>query len=368
MYGRTGTFFIPNHYKSLESTPIEVYARELGNSVPKSAIDQATVKEDKNNPTPLESVDVVHEDELERQNKNDSDIADEERESFSATALHSGSNKLCSPDDIIAHVAVRYDGDYVLSQLLQWYNAGIGQKKGLPDLLGCVVLPTVDGCWEDDPSTSKSGKSAQYELQIRPKLKEWFENPHKRGSPFPKDMRKVFRAPSSSSWSPLGSPVLDFLVTGDEGNIHAILQSLNVKDQTKESGESPEEGLLSTVDQGMPAQAVANWVQCENLKCLKWRKLPWHVDVDMLPEKFFCKDNKWNPSLSSCEAPEEEWSERDTQIKNDGIETASCPIECGLPEHHKPPAPQSSCTSSSEEHYAVGGKAMKVNLRVLSLF
>jgi len=50
---------------------------------------------------------------------------------------------------------------------------------------------------------------------------------------------------------------------------------------------------------------------------LKWRKLPWHVDVDLLPEKFFCKDNKWNPGKRSCESPEDDWDMDDAPVKFD---------------------------------------------------
>lgn len=353
MYQQTSTFFVANHYKPLESTPIDVYARELGNAVPKSAIDNSTDRETKTiAPEPGES-DERNQESVGLENVAPA-VADNDTQIGLPVTHGSSATKMCNPDDIIANVAVRYDGDYVLSQLLQWYNGGIGQKQGLPDLAGCVVLPSMLGCWEDDTSKSKSARSINYEVQVRPRLKEWFENQHKRGSPFPQDIQRVFKAPPSTKWSPFGSPVLDFLVTGDEGNIHAILQSLNVKNQAKESSASPEDGLLSTVDEGMPAQAIANWVQCENPNCLKWRKLPWHVDVDMLPEKFFCKDNKWNPTLNSCEAPEEAWSDRDAQIRNDGIETATCPIECESPSRPSPPeVPQ-----SSDAHYAIGGKLL----------
>ncbi|KAK6943266.1 Zinc finger, CW-type [Dillenia turbinata] len=42
------------------------------------------------------------------------------------------------------------------------------------------------------------------------------------------------------------------------------------------------------------------WTQCDN--CSKWRRLP--VDV-LLPPKWSCADNNWDPSRSSCSALEE---------------------------------------------------------------
>jgi hypothetical protein len=118
----------------------------------------------------------------------------------------------------------------------------------------------------------------------------------------------------------MGSPVLDYLVTGNDENIQHVSSALRGDASTSEQGRSKmssSDRLQSTVDDGMPAQAVANWVQCENPKCLKWRKLPWHVDVDLLPEKFFCKDNVWNPKSQYCEAIEDEWDMGDAPIKFD---------------------------------------------------
>ena len=86
-------------------------------------------------------------------------------------------------------------------------------------------------------------------------------------------------------------------------------------EKSKRLKKSAAERLQSSMDEGMPAQAVANWVQCENPKCMKWRKLPWHVDVDLLPEKFFCSQNVWNPGYDNCDAPEDDWDMNDAPVK-----------------------------------------------------
>ena len=125
---------------------------------------------------------------------------------------------------------------------------------------------------------------------------------------------------SPDATMPIGSPVLDYLVTGHDDNIRHISAALSGKATTDDQGKSKQskaDRLQSTVDEGMPAQAVANWVQCENPKCLKWRKLPWHVDVDLLPETFYCKDNIWNQNAADCEASEDEWDMDDAPIKFD---------------------------------------------------
>ena len=287
MYAQTSTFFELKAYQPLESSPIEVYARELGNAVPRSAIDISPSEE-----------------------SSQMDI------DTSTKSPKKSKSSLCEPDDIIAKVAVRYQEDYILSQLLQWYNAGIDQKPGLPDLMGCVLLPSMKGFWDIDGTRESSSKAnaTGYKSLIRPRLIDWLQDPLKRGSPWPDDLRRAFVqkeddkpiANASDEWIPLGSPVLDFLVTGEDVNIRSILDTIGDIKSGEESKTS-DNGLLSSVDHGRPAQAVSNWVQCENPDCMKWRKVPWHVDVDMLSEKFYCKDNVWNPKAASCDSPEEEW-------------------------------------------------------------
>jgi len=112
----------------------------------------------------------------------------------------------------------------------------------------------------------------------------------------------------------LGSPVLDFLVTGDASNIDLVkgilrdgYNATNNDKSSKAKRATKVDRLQSHVDEGMPQQAVCNWVMCE--KCAKWRRLPFHVDVDALPEKFYCKDNIWNPESNSCDAPEDLWQD-----------------------------------------------------------
>mmetsp|Transcript_29626 Transcript_29626/g.43112 ORF Transcript_29626/g.43112 Transcript_29626/m.43112 type:complete len:679 (+) Transcript_29626:2-2038(+) len=251
----------------------------------------------------------------------------------------------CAPDDIITHVKVGYSGDYVLSQLLQWYNGGIGQKPGLPDMTGCVILPAMSGCWTDKDIAKevklvkwKKSRITNYSAEVRPMLIDWLEDRFKRGNPWSDEIASFFgisaenenverQIGSESAWQcPMGSPVVDFLVTGDDTSIIQVLHALRKQDsevsakrglcETILKPDSAVDSLHSTVDEGMPVQAVANWVQCENPNCLKWRKLPWHVDTDLLPENFFCKDNVWNPGSNSCDSPEDVWDEDDALVKS----------------------------------------------------
>jgi len=58
-----------------------------------------------------------------------------------------------------------------------------------------------------------------------------------------------------------------------------------------------------------PIKKVTQWVQCERVNCKKWRKLPGHVNMASLPEKWYCEMNKWDPDRAYCGGPEETDSE-----------------------------------------------------------
>ncbi|KAL7554514.1 hypothetical protein ACHAWF_017971 [Thalassiosira exigua] len=324
MHASTNTFFLLEPFRQFDSTPIEVYARELGNQVPSHfALSQGSA-----GPSP-DAVDSDNDVQMDKSDQNES-MGRSRRATKKTEAPKEPTAQLCSPEDVIDKVTVEYSGEYVLSQLLQWVNGGIGQKKGLPGFYGCVMLPPIAGCWEEIkcnevklPEYTKWNRktATEYDAKIRPRLAKWMGDRYQRGSPWDKDVAKYFCPQGTSAPDPtlpMGSPVIDYLVTGIDDNMrHCQLTLSGCADtiERQRSALSASDRLQSTVDEGMPAQAVANWVQCENPECLKWRKLPWHVDVDLLPESFFCKDNIWNPKRKTCDAPEDEWDMEDAPIK-----------------------------------------------------
>lgn len=341
-YACTSSFFSLKPYNALKSTPIEVYARELGNSVPRSVVE---VARESDNGNISKSVLMTKTGEVGNEYGGADPMSSQGSQSASDPQISSATtaflpkktkgSKFCEPDEVITQVTVDYQGDFVLAQLLQWYNGGIGQKPGLPDLIGCVELPGMPGCWNDIVSKGgavKKLKANYYRSEIRPLLISWVENPRKRGDPFPDSLRHIFSATKvageTQGFTPFGSPVLDFLVRGDDQSLQLLLGKLKEQSRPGECKNKPEPGapvnrLQSSVDEGMPAQAVANWVQCENPACLKWRKVPWHVDIDALPEKFYCSDNKWNLAANTCDSPEDQWDENDSTFQNGGVEKES---------------------------------------------
>ena len=49
---------------------------------------------------------------------------------------------------------------------------------------------------------------------------------------------------------------------------------------------------------------IDNWVQCET--CEKWRMLPGFVEVETLPEKWYCNMNEFDKARSICSAEEKD--------------------------------------------------------------
>ncbi|XP_056321411.1 MORC family CW-type zinc finger protein 3a [Danio aesculapii] len=62
-------------------------------------------------------------------------------------------------------------------------------------------------------------------------------------------------------------------------------------------------GFESTLPmEDIPKRPDQNWVQCD--ECLKWRKLPDGIDMNKLPDKWFCRMNP-DPQFRRCEENEE---------------------------------------------------------------
>lgn len=59
---------------------------------------------------------------------------------------------------------------------------------------------------------------------------------------------------------------------------------------------------LGGIEQQKPADQV-KWAQCE--ACKKWRIVPSFVDVEQLPERWYCEMNEWDPQHAHCDAAEQ---------------------------------------------------------------
>jgi CW-type Zinc Finger len=73
-------------------------------------------------------------------------------------------------------------------------------------------------------------------------------------------------------------------------------EKLDVKISGKKRKEPEGKGIDLTDDDN-------HWVQCD--RCAKWRILPSSVDVEKLPEKWYCEMNVYDPLHNSCKIPEQ---------------------------------------------------------------
>ena len=212
-----------------------------------------------------------------------------------------------------------------------------------PNAIGLAPPPSCPEGPAPNPSPYPARKPVMPEIVAKPPtdaftyshkhkvaLWEWGNGKHERSLSWNKDLLSVFGNASNDSL--LGSPVLDFLLTSDDTNLHSALYIL----KPKRSGVNHSEGeaksdmkelMESTLSSALPTASNFNWVQCEEPSCMKWRKLPWYVDMNELPDFFTCKDNKWEASKASCDAEEDKWdalAERtvlneDTMVKREDL-------------------------------------------------
>ncbi len=62
----------------------------------------------------------------------------------------------------------------------------------------------------------------------------------------------------------------------------------------------------TTNTHSIPSEVNADhWVQCEAAHCHRWRRVPASINLETLPDKWFCRMNTWDPERASCEVPEE---------------------------------------------------------------
>mmetsp|Transcript_25700 Transcript_25700/g.39822 ORF Transcript_25700/g.39822 Transcript_25700/m.39822 type:complete len:1457 (+) Transcript_25700:106-4476(+) len=204
LYAYTRTFFNVHPYVSFESIPIDVYARELGNDVPRAKVElarrQRTVKS---------SVKILKCKELN---------------------VHGDPISECyEPEEAVASVARKYGAEYVLTQLLHWFNGGIGTKPGLSDMMGCIYMPSLASWWFQNDDCSV------YTDELSSVLQTWLENRKGRGNPWPKALENFFSRQNIM----VGSPALDFTLTGDETGVnHVVAAMKKSKEEAKETSNS----------------------------------------------------------------------------------------------------------------------------------
>lgn len=159
------------------------------------------------------------------------------------------------------------------------------------------MLPTPNVCFGESEDTYSSAK--------RDKLYEHLCNDKSQAMPWPAEIRKCFTTKLQYSditaTSLLGSPVLDTHL-GQVDAIDTCLDEMFGAHRKRRRMEEVE--VKQQLDGILPPEENTGWVQCD--ACMKWRRVPWNVNADDLPDQWFCKDNFWDaPERATCEASQD---------------------------------------------------------------
>lgn len=309
MWSHTSNFVEIQEYQAIHSDPIRVVARELGTTTiakdklekflePTSILLQTQKLERAESDSVSEHSDV----------ESNLDVVAEEDKSGSASKSLRGGRKRkvpavsLNPNDIIFTGRRTYSPTYIFWQLIGWYNAGTEQENDQPDLLGTCFLPAPSACF---------GYSRKdYTPVARALFLEHWSTDKTLSQPFPPLLRHCF-SDTSNNVMMLGSPVLD-VGLGQVDAVEDCLKDIfgSLKRKTEEFGQ---------YDLNLPPERPTAWVQCE--KCLKWRRVPFHVNVENLPEQWYCEQNTWDLEKANCAVPQDKFdSEKEATLLTDCTE------------------------------------------------
>ncbi|OQR84250.1 hypothetical protein ACHHYP_13676 [Achlya hypogyna] len=108
--------------------------------------------------------------------------------------------------------------------------------------------------------------------------------------------------------------------------------ALTGRDKKKKKKKRPSSTRQVQVDEAFVEDLddhEAKWVQCDS--CRKWRTVPQELDLDAMPEKWYCKMNHWAKAFASCDVPEEVVEPKKKKQKMDAPEAATPPTTAYIP-------------------------------------
>jgi hypothetical protein len=180
------------------------------------------------------------------------------------------------------------------------------------------MLPTPSVCFGESEDSYSSSK--------REKLYEHLCNDKSQAMPWPADIRKCFTTKLQSSditaASILGSPVLDTHL----GQVDAIDTCLDEMFGAMRKRKNIDHEAMQ-LDGILPPEENTGWVQCD--ACMKWRRVPWNVNTDDLPDEWYCKDNFWDAAeIATCDADQDVFNP-DKESTVFDVESAPEPCEVG---------------------------------------
>lgn len=237
-------------------------------------------------------------------------IRDASSSAVEGSFAKSESELYLTPNEPIFQGRKVYDRNFCFWQLIGWFNAGTDQKIDAPDLFGCVELPEPAHCF----GTSE----LPYGEKQREMLLNILKSPKLQSMTWPALLKSSFSQESlKTTKKPLyGSPMLDAAL----GQVDSVFKALaefksseaitsspaagKTKSASAKKGKSKDKKEISLqLDDILPPEKPTSWVQCE--QCKKWRRVPWHVDAESLPDTWQCNMNTWDQDVANCEAPQD---------------------------------------------------------------
>jgi [histone H3]-lysine4 N-trimethyltransferase ATXR3 len=183
-------------------------------------------------------------------------------------------------------------------------------------LFGCVCLPSFESCF--GPSEQAYGDTQ------RKQLIDLLRDDKLQVMPWPANLKNTFNLNAMKNIDDVllyGSPMLDTAL-GQVDATQKVLKHLTATMMGLEAGKlnkfSVTEFKKSKAGKGkkgkriedsmqldniLPPEMPTNWIQCES--CKKWRRVPWHVNVESLNDDWTCLQNTWDPESATCQAPQD---------------------------------------------------------------
>ena len=272
-------------------------------------------------------------------------------------------DSLCDPNEVVHIGSKKYDRNYIFDQLMSWFVAGGDEPLTAPDILGCVQLPYPRMCF--------GTADAVYGKKQRDILMDHLMDDRKQMMPWPIALKKCFNFEMSKkggkkdsnafehnvassdkikdkdkktyqmsfSQALYGSPMLDVALGQIDAVSRVVLDLVgqtgmdaylankarratiarnkakrndnsgdnSPSDKQKRAKRTKSDDNEPQFDTFLPPEVPTQWVQCCKEDCLKWRRVPFHVDVDALPDEWNCSLNTWDPPAATCQAPQDLW-------------------------------------------------------------
>ena len=286
LWAYTSNFSYVEVYDEIESESLPVVARELGTNILRSKIvkpENVGKKKTASSGTPSNLNESVLLDSVDNIASNDPSAT------VFMNVTKAKEDAILDPNEVVDIGSMKYDKMFIFSQLLAWFDAGTDNKLGPPELFGCVRLPTPAMCF--------GASESAYLSPQRDILYSLLRNEKTLTQPWPKKLQSCFSA-SSDSMPLYGSPMLDTTLGQVDAVVKVIKELTGCMIKGFTSGDAQPDELL-------PPEASCDWVQCERESCRKWRRVAWNVDMDSLPDVWYCEMNSWSLESASCDTPQD---------------------------------------------------------------